>query len=276
MVVVKRALFFKSIVIFLAFFPGLSLADVVEIIQIRYRSATDALRIVEKLITKDGSVTMDDRTNSLVVKDSEESVGRILKIISTFDKAIEMAKIRVRFNENESESSRQIAAGGSVHGKNRKISSGKKKNGVEVRIEDIDKTRQTGSEYFVTVASGSPAYIVTGKSIPYRQKWVHISGKRAISGDSVHFENIETGIEVTPVIAGEYADIRIVPRISGAGEEGGIIRFSEASTRMTAPLGKWVTIGGADQKENEILNAVLEKGSGTQSSSFSVSIMVEK
>jgi len=276
MVVVKRALFFKSIVIFLAFFPGLSLADVVEIIQIRYRSATDALRIVEKLITKDGSVTMDDRTNSLVVKDSEESVGRILKIISTFDKAIEMAKIRVRFNENESESSRQIAAGGSVHGKNWKISSGKKKNGVEVRIEDIDKTRQTGSEYFVTVASGSPAYIVTGKSIPYREKWVRIGGKHSVAGDSVHFEKIETGFEIMPVIAGDHADIRIVPRISDGEQKGGIIRFSEASTRMTVPLGKWVTIGGADQKENEILNAVLEKGSGTQSSSFSISIMVEK
>jgi type II secretory pathway component GspD/PulD (secretin) len=276
MVIVKRALFFRSIVIFLALFQGLSLADVVEIVQIRYRSATDALRIVEKLLTKNGSVTMDERTNSLVVKDSEESVGRILKIISTFDKAIETAKIRVRFNENESESGRRIEAGGSVHGKNWEISSGKKKNGLEVRIEDIDRTRQTGSEYFVTAASGSPAYIVTGKSIPYRQKWVHITGKRAVSGDSVHFEKIETGIEIIPVIAGDYADIRIVPRISNAGEEGGIIRFSEASTRMTVPLGKWVTIGGAESKENEVLSAVLEKGSGTHGSSFSVSIMVEK
>jgi len=272
----KRQSFCITIIIFMGFFVGLSLADVVEIIQIRYRSAPDALRIVEKLLTRDGSVTMDERTNSLVVKDTEESVGRILKIIATFDKAIEMAKIRVRFNENESESGRQFSTGGSVHGKNWEISSGKKRNGVEVRFEDIDKSRQTGSEYFVTVASGSPAYIVTGKSIPYRQKWVHITGKRAISGDSVHFEKIETGIEIIPVITGDHADIRIVPRISDGGQEGGVIRFSEASTRMTVPLGKWVTIGGADQKDNEVLNAVLEKGGGTHDSSFSISIMIEK
>jgi len=272
----KRLSLWKSIIIFLAFFSGLSLADVVEIIQIRYRSAPDALRIVEKLLTRDGSVTMDERTNSLVVKDSEESVGRVKKIIETFDKAIKQAKIRVRFNENESDSDRMVSDGGSVHGKNWKISSGTKTNGVEVRAGDVSKSRQTGSEYFVTVASGSPAYIVTGKSIPYREKWVRIGRKRSIAGDSVHFENIETGIEITPVIAGDHADIRIVPRISDGGEEGGIIRFSEASTRMTVPLGKWVTIGGADQKENEVLNAVLEKGSGTQSSSFSVSILIEK
>jgi len=272
----KRQSFCITLIIFLAFFAGLSLSDVVEIIQIRYRSANDVLGIVEKLLTKDGSVTMDERTNSLVVKDSEESVGRILKIISTFDKAIEMAKIRVRFNENESESGRQIAAGGSLHGKNWKISSGTKTNGVEVRAGDVSKSRQTGSEYFVSVASGSPAYIVTGKSIPYREKWMRIGGKRVLAGDSVHFEKIETGIEIIPVIAGDHADIRIVPRISDGGGEGGIIRFSEASTRMTVPLGKWVTIGGADQKENEVLNAVLEKGSGTQSSSFSVSILIEK
>ena len=272
----KRASFFKLTIIFLVFFLGLSLADVVEIVQIRYRSATDALRIVEKLLTKDGSVTMDERTNSLVVKDSEESVGRIIKIIANFDKAIEQAKIRVRFNEKESDSERLVSAGGSLRGKNWEISSGKKKNGVEVRAEDVSKSRQAGSEYFISVASGSPAYIVTGKSIPYREKWVRIGGKHAIAGDSVHFEKIETGIEITPVIAGDHADIRIVPRISDGGQEGGIIRFSEASTRMTVPLGKWVTIGGADQKENEVLNAVLEKGGGTQNSSFSVSIMIEK
>lgn len=272
----KRAPILKLTIIFLVFFLGLSLADVVEIIEIRYRSAADALRIVEKLLTKDGSVTMDERTNSLVIKDSEKSVGRIIKIIADFDKVIEMAKIRVRFNENESESGRRISAGGSVHGKNLEISSGRKKNGVEVQIEDIDKNRQTGSEYFVTVASGSSAYIVTGKSIPYREKWVRIGKKHVIAGDSVHFENIETGIEIIPVIKGEHADIRIVPRISDVGWGGGIIRFAEASTRMTVPLGKWVTIGGADQKENEVLNAVLDRGSATHDSSLSISIMVDK
>lgn len=272
----KRLFLCKSIVIVLAFFSALSLADVVEIIQIHYRSSTDALRIVEKLLTKDGAVTMDERTNSLVVKDSEESVGRIKKIMENFDKAIAQAKIRVRFNENESDTGRLVSAGGSLHGKNWEISSGTEKNGVEVRAGDVSKSRQTGSEYFVSVASGSPAYIVTGKSIPYREKWVRIGGKRVFAGESVHFEKIDTGIEITPVITGDHADIRIVPRISDGGQEGGIIRFSEASTRMTVPLGKWVTIGGADRKENEILNAVLERGSGTQSSSFSVSIMVEK
>ena len=272
----KRASILILTIIFLVFFMGLSFADVVEIIEIRYRSAPDAYRIVEKLLTKDGSVTMDERTNSLIVKDSEESVSRIKKIMENFDKAIEQAKIRVRFNENYSDAGRTVSAGGSLHGKNWKISSGTKKNGVDVRIEDIDKSRHTGSEYYVTVASGSPAYIVTGKSIPYREKWVRIGGKRAFSGDSVHFEKIETGIEIIPVITGDHADIRIVPRISDGGQEGGIIRFSEASTRMTVPLGKWVTIGGADQKENEILNAVLEKGGETHDSSFSISIMVEK
>lgn len=272
----KRQSFCKSLIVSLVFFAGLALADMVEIVQIRYRSAPDALRVVKKLLTKDGSVTMDERTNSLVVKDSEDSVGRIKKVMENFDKAIEQAKIRIRFNENESGASRIVSAGGSLRGKNWEISSGKKKNGAEVRAEDVSKSRQTGSEYFISVASGSPAYIVTGKSIPYREEWVRIGGKHAIAGDSVHFEKIETGIEITPVIAGDYADIRIVPRISDVGREDGIIRFSEASTRMTVPLGKWVTIGGADSKENEILNAVFEKGGGEHKSSFSLSIMVEK
>jgi type II secretory pathway component GspD/PulD (secretin) len=273
---VKRASILKLTIIFLVLFGGLSLADVVEIIQIRYRSAADALRIVENLLTRDGSVTMDERTNSLVVKDSEESVGRIMKVIAHFDKVVEQAKIRVRFNENESDSGRLISAGGAVQGRNWKISSGTGKKGINITASDVSESRQTGSEYFINVASGSPAYIVTGKSVPYREKWVRISRNRAVAVDSVRFEKIETGIEITPVITGDNADIKIVPRISDEGMEGGVIRFAEAATTLRVPLGKWVTIGGADQKENEVLNAVLEKGSGTHSSSFSVSIMVER
>jgi type II secretory pathway component GspD/PulD (secretin) len=272
----KRLSLCRSTVVSLVFFAALSFADVVEIIQIHYRSAADALKIVENLLTKEGSATMDEHTNSLVVKDNEESVGRIMKIISNFDKAVEQAKIRVRFNENESDSGRLISAGGYVRGKNWAISSGKKKKDVEVSVEDIDKSRQTGSEYFINVASGSPAYIVTGKSIPYREKWIRLTGRRAVAGESVHFENIETGFEVTPVITGDHADIRITPRISGGGDKGGIIRFAEAATSLRVPLGKWVTIGGADQKENEVLNALFERGDGTKSASFSVSIMVER
>lgn len=210
-------------------------ADTVEIIQIRYRNAGDALKIVENLITQEGSVTMDERTNSLVVKDSEEPVARILQIMQQFDKAIEQAKISIRFNENEIDENRPVSIKGGVHGKNWKITSGAKSDGVDIRVKDINTIKSTGNEYFINVASGSPAYIVTGKSIPYHQKWVKYNGRHPVAMDTVVFENVETGFEITPVIRGNSADLKIVPRISDI-EKGGIIRYSEAVTVLDVLL----------------------------------------
>nr|CBX31157.1 hypothetical protein N47_E46690 [uncultured Desulfobacterium sp.] len=264
-----------SIIIMCSFICLSCFADTVEIIQIRYRSAGDALKIVESLITPDGSVTMDERTNSLVVKDSEQSVTRILQVMQKFDKAIEQAKVRIRFTENEIDENRSVSITGGVHGKHGRISSGANPDGVDVRVKDVDKRKSAGNEYFINVASGSPAYIITGKRVPYNERWINLNRRHPVGMDTVVFENVETGLEVTPVIRGDHADIKIVPRISDR-KQGGIIRYSEAATVINVPLGKWVTIGGADKNQNEVLQTFFENSGKDKVSYFSISIMVEK
>ncbi|MBU1054608.1 MAG: hypothetical protein KKC46_12410 [Proteobacteria bacterium] len=275
-----KTISFLKIVILWFFSYCVCFADTVEIIQIHYRSADDALMIVENLLTQDGLVTMDQRTNSLVVKDSEESVARILQVMKKFDKAIEQAKITIRFNENEIDENRAVAVKGGVHGKNWKISSGQKSDGVDVRLKDSNKRKSTGRQYFVRTASGSPAYIVTGQRVPYRERWVNLNKRHPVAMDTVVYENVETGFEITPIIRGDRAYVKIVPRISDAdhhrGKHGGIIRYSEAATSLDMPLGKWVTVGGADKKQNEVLQTFFASGGNDKESNFTISIKVEK
>lgn len=275
----KKISFFK-IVILCFFGCCVCFADTVEIIRIHYRSADDALVVVKNLLTQDGSVTMDQRTNSLVVKDSEESVARILQVMKKFDKAIEQAKISIRFIENEIDESRAVSVKGGVHGKNWKISSGRKSDGVDVSLKDVDKRKSTGRQYFVRTASGSPAYIVTGERVPYRERWVNLNRRYPVAMDTVVYENIETGFEITPIIRGDRAHVKIVPRISDAnhhrGKNKGIIRYSEAATSLDVPLGKWVTVGGADKKQNEVLQTFFASGGKDEESNFAISIKVEK
>jgi hypothetical protein len=91
----------------------------------------------------------------------------------------------------------------------------------------------------------------------------------------VTVQRIETGFEVMPVILKDHADIEIIPRISHGGATSRVIRFTEASTRLVAPIGQWVTIGGASQQSNEVIRAVLEAGRGEKSSVTSISLLVE-
>jgi hypothetical protein len=125
--------------------------------------------------------------------------------------------------------------------------------------------------------SGSPAYIVAGRHILYRERWAYFTRRYAAVGERVVSQRIETGFDVIPVVVGRQANVRIVPRISHMDAHGrrGIIQFTGAATRLTVPLGQWVRIGGTQQQSNEVIRAILASGSASQSSSVVISLKVE-
>jgi len=119
--------------------------------------------------------------------------------------------------------------------------------------------------------------VVVGRDIPFRKKWMDLSRKYAGYGETVVFKRIESGMEVIPIIAGDRAHIDITPRISHEVTEGKkeIIRFAGALTKVSVPLGQWITIGGADDERSEAFRAILESGTETRGRSLSISFMVE-
>ena len=54
-----------------------------------------------------------------------------------------------------------------------------------------------------------------------------------------------------------------------------IIRFTEMSTHLSVNVGQWVTISGMENAGNEIIKEILGTGTGRQSSSYMLSMMVE-
>lgn len=257
--------------------PGYSRAETV-IIPVQFRSASDLLPILEDLLSRDGTASVDHRTNSLVVRDSAESIENIRIFLLRLDKPAKQVRIRFRFQEVVSTKKRTIAAEGAVSGENWEINTGRKKqDGIDVRLKDTKQKQRTKSEFFVQVDSGSSAYILVGQDIPYRKRWIDLSRRYAGFEDSVTFQRIESGMEVRPVIVGDRAHIEITPRISHTvkGGKRDTIRFARASTKLSVPLGQWRRIGGIDEESNEVIRAILESGTGTGRSSLSMSFMVE-
>lgn len=54
-----------------------------------------------------------------------------------------------------------------------------------------------------------------------------------------------------------------------------MIRFSELSTHVDAPLNQWVNIDGAVQSRDEVMREILGRGSSTQASILSILLLVE-
>jgi len=249
----------------------------VEIISLNFRNPTEVLPLVKSMLSSEGKISADERTNSLIIVDSAEAIARVKQSLAVIDAPVRQAMVRVRFQDSASREERSVSGGGQVSGDNGSVSTGRRRgprDGVDVRAQDRSVSRGGSSEYFINALSGSWAYIRVGQDIPYTARWSDLCRRY---GRPVVFQRIETGFDVKPVIRENMADVEIVPRISemGSGGRPGGVRFAEASTQVQVPLGQWVTIGGSDQSGNEVLRAILEAGSSRQSSALSIQLFVE-
>lgn len=265
-------------VVFVLFFlfPAVSLAETV-VFPIQYRAAAEAVPVVEPLLSPEGRAVADSRTNALLVVDDEAAIRRVREFLEVFDKPGLQARIRVRFDEADERQRTSIEGSARASGEDWSVGAGRpmRRDGVEVRAGDRSGTRQGSSEFFLTVVSGSPAYIMVGQDILYTRRWIDLTRRYAGVTESVTIQSVETGFEVKPLILKDHADIEIIPRISHGGSRSRVVHFTEASTRLIAPLGQWVTIGGTSAQSNEVIAAVLEAGRGQRSSAVSISLLVE-
>ena len=279
--VCERPIFIFTLCIFFCLLTSPITAEPLEtaVIPVQFRSATEVLPVVKTLLYKDGMVSVDARTNSLILMDNKKSIDKVRKFLAGFDKPVKQARIRIRFKEMGSHDERSISMEGKVSsGGKWTVSKGRKKrSGVEVLVRDKRRDRRQESEYFINVISGSWAYILVGKEIPYVERWTYLCQRYADCVGRVIFQRIETGMEVRPVIIGDHAHIDVMPRISHEVSKGQkeIIRFTKASTKLTVPLRAWINIAGTDEKSKEVISAILENGRAKQSVSLSMTLMVE-
>lgn len=248
------------------------------VIQVKYRWASEVLPVVKHFLSPNGIVTVDKRTNSLIVTDTQEVVLNIQKYLDDYDTPAKRVRIRLRLNQGKASRDSELSAGGTVSGDNwRVVIGGSDKEGIEIKAQSEQKEEQQRHEYMVHTISGNKAYIMTGTRIPYRPRWRRFCNRYGGCPEIVTFHDADTGMEITPVIVGNHANIEITPRISqvDTNDPRGIVRFAAAATRLTIPLGQWVTIGATDRKGNDVLREILAGGSGEDSDTLSMSIMVE-
>ncbi len=274
----KRALVISLgiVVILLTIAAGSSQAEVA-VIKVNYRSASDLLPLVQTLLSPGGKAAFDKGTNAIIVNDTSESVAKIRELLANIDKPSEQVRIRLRFQETGLSKDRDLSAPGKVSGDRWSTATGRsRREGVQVRARDTRVNRQGTTESFISVMSGSFAYIWVGRDFPFSEQWVYLSRRYARVVEKLSFQRVETGFEVGPVITGNNVHLEIVPRISSLEEgERGVVRLTEASTTMTVPKGQWISIGGSSEQTTEVIRDILSSGSSSTRSTLSLSLKVE-
>jgi type II secretory pathway component GspD/PulD (secretin) len=268
---------FCVLVLSLAGLAGSSLsAAEVAVIKVNYRSAADILPLVGALLSPGGKASVDTRTNSLIVVDTGESLAKIQTFVASMDKPAEQVKVRFRFQETGLSTDRDLSASGRVSGDRWSVTTGGGTGeGVHVRARDNVVNRRGNTESFISVMSGSSAYLWVGRDIPFTERWVYLTHHYAHVVETVNFQRVETGFEMRPIVAGNNVQIQIVPRISSFDRGEQVVRLTEAATTLSVPKGQWVIIGGTSEQSNEVFRDILSYGSSSTNSSLSLSLMVE-
>jgi type II secretory pathway component GspD/PulD (secretin) len=274
----KQSLLIVScvLVLFLACLADTSPAAEVAVIKVNYRSASDILPLVQDLLSPEGKASVDTRTNSLIVVDTKESLTKVQAFVASMDQPAEQVKVRFRFQEQGVSTNRDLSASGRVSGEHWSVATGRdRREGVHVRAQDTVVNRRGNTESFISVMSGSSAYLWVGRDIPFTERWVYLTRRYAHVVETVNFQRVETGFEVRPIVAGNNVQIEIVPRISSFDREEQVVRLTEAATTLSVPKGQWVTIGGTSEQSNEVFRDILSYGSSSTNSTLSLSLMVE-
>ncbi len=246
------------------------------VVTIRFRSAQELAPVVSPLLGPEGRISVDARTNSLVVVDTREAIGRIAALVKRLDRPPVPLRIAVRFGQERSTAVREAEVEGSVSGDGGEVPADRKnRQGLYARLRNDARNEIRSTGVSVTTMSGSPAYVRVGTRVPYRQRIGPLCRRYGGCPEAIRFYRVETGFWVTPVLAGDRIDLKIVPEIADQ-ESGQRVRFAAASTHIAVLPGRWTELGGGQSEQSQSLREILGVSDDVRRSVFSISVKVEK
>ncbi len=252
-----------------------------EVVQIRlkHRHVAEILPMAEPLLSSKGFISADQRTNSLIVIDSPVAIANIRRLVRELDQEVPLLKIRVRYENSDSDQARE--AGASLRAKtgNTTVEVGKDDSndaGVEADLKESRGRVQRQSEYMIRVRSGSIAFIESGYDVPDRNRWQELSRRYGYISDSAVFQRVASGYNVRPVLMGDQVRIEIIPRINYSDNRGRNqkILFAQAATTLFAPLDTWVDIGGLMGGHREVNRQILSDSRFASDGSLTMRLLV--
>ncbi len=261
-------------------FPGASQAqDEVAQIRLKNRHAGEILPMAEPLLSPQGHISADKRSNSLIVIDNPAVIARIRQLVHEVDQEVPLLKIRIRYESADSDQATANTASAREKTGDTTIEAGRDKlddTGVEADLEAGAKHAQRQSEYFLRVRSGNSAYLESGYDVPHRERWRVLSHRYGYIHDGVVFRRVTSGYHIRPVLTGGQVRIEIVPRISYLDNRGRKqnIQFAQAATTLFVPLDRWVDIGGILGGHREIDRQILADSRHASDDRLTMRLMV--
>lgn len=241
-------------------------SNTVHVYSLRHQIAESLLPAIDDVLLAGESVNAYN--NELIVNASPASQQIVGELLQELDKPLRNILISVRNNSTGGGFDNNTGVSGGIRTGEVYLGTGgpayRETNGREthgnnggvviqsngVRVQSNREVRQTATrqEQSLRAIEGSPAWISTGQSIPYR-------GTDQWGNAVVDYKNADRGFYVTARIIGDRVQLEISTSNDKLSEDPrkrrhGVIDTQQLRTTTSGAVGEWISLGGISLQDN--------------------------
>ena len=192
-----------------------------EVIDLRHRTAEQVLPALRPLLEPGGVLT--GQRSQLIVRTSARNLAEIRRALHALDTPARRLVISVRFDDAAAASQDSFEAGGRISNRGSRF---------DARVAGSRSSSEERVDQRLQVLEGGRAYITAGSSRPLQHR------------DGVLIQDIATGFEVVPRVAGNTVFLDIAPQREAPGATPGSVQGQRSSSTVSARLGEWFELAG--------------------------------
>ena len=261
---------------------------VLEVIDLKYRSADQIVPMLKPLLAPGG--TISSLQNRVILRTTPQNMVELKKVLDAVDTLPKRLLISVRQEavatglDNEAEVSGSIGAGDvratipgsrSQHGGTVVIRKGD--NVVKGRVVSSQSASTDRGVQTVQVLEGNVATIRVGQSVPILNQSVVQTPQGPQNSQSVQYRDADTGFRVRPRVNGDRVTLEINSRRDTVADPNSqTLNVQRVDTVVSGRLGEWIEIGGVDQRRAQSDNGTISRRTGTVAEDRKVFLKVEK
>lgn len=239
-------------------------AQDMQIIELRHRSASELLPIVQPLVEQGGAITGTD--NLLIVRTGASNLAQIRQAVAALDRAPRQLLISVRQGSPATEDAADVQGSATVGS-----------GGADARVEVSARSLHTNAGQLGSVRTleGSEAWIALGQSRPVTSETVTTGGYGTTVTQSTTYRDTRSGFYATARLSGDRVTLEISPQ-QQAFRSRGSIDTQALVTRVSGRLGEWIPLGAVRRQAGDTTNGLLVWSTRSADSEYAAWVKVDE
>ena len=267
--------------------PALAQQTVLEVIDLKYRSADQMVPMLKPLLAPGGTISAAQ--NRLIVRTTPQNLAELRKVLDAVDTKPKRLVISVRQAAAATGLASEAEVSGSIgtNGARVTVPGNRSEQGATAQVrkgDNVVRGRVLSSQSAATdrgvqtvqVMEGNVAVIRIGQSVPVRSASVIQTPQGPQVYESVEYRDVDTGFRARPRVHGDQVTLEISLRSDTVADANAqVFDIQRIDSVISGRLGEWMEVGGVDQNRAQNEGATISRRSGSVSDDRKVFLKVD-